>query len=182
MRDNSRVPGMRPFFENGQYLLLCTVCGVEFTSARPHAKYCSEQHQIDARRVARQGDTRATRLVSLGCEWCGGSFVPTVIWQRFCKMSCRRRAAQDGQHVPFIARRLCRRCGVVFVATHPCVAYCTDSCRSDARRLRRGVAVSRLAHCKNCGDPMPGATVRKVFCTTTCRVASARASRQGTTR
>lgn len=78
----------------------CLLCGQEFTTSNPNAKYCDRKHERT-------------------CATCGDSFpVATLRAGAFCSRTCA--ASGEGR------KKTCARCGKAFVASHGNTIYCGD--------------------------------------------------------
>jgi hypothetical protein len=73
----------------------------------------------------------ARRLGLLDCRHCRRVFRPGWHGQRFCGLSCARKAGASGRRKEPVAARECERCGAAFTPSNPSRAvqrFCSRSC------------------------------------------------------
>lgn len=150
-------------------VLMCEVCGKEFTRNRTtgkKSKMCSDEcRRLKYKNIYEERKKALVRSPT-SCIHCGKQFAPNRKGQRFCCEECRREWHKSIRRKnPYVKTKICGVCGVEFAPAKNSGGsqkYCSVSCQNIARqRTKKGI-------CLVCGKEYMGRSDNKGFCSREC--------------
>ena len=158
---------------------VCAVCGREFTSSQPTARYCSMACKDTALRQRRGVTSLADQVRT--CPECGTKFTPHNSQMKYCCKAChdkakaernkgdkrKCRAKKREQRAPVV--KTCAFCGEQFETKHAAHTTC-DKCRATAIKDSRGRLLV-LRTCPECGTEFRTYHSETVCCSAKCTYA-----------
>ena len=103
------------------------------------------------------------------CLFCGAEFETNARNQKYCSLSCQRRAGYRRRHPKCGAEKTCVICGKTFVPKHSTKKYCSKACFLEkVRRKHQGKPLVKKA-CAICGTEFETNRSNRIYCSARCR-------------
>lgn len=103
------------------------------------------------------------------CHWCGTTYKPTHLDQKFCSYVCSGRSSA-GENL--VKQKPCMHCGEPFRGRHQKAKFCSAECRVGYIKAHGPLARLPERHCDFCKAVFRPGSAAARYCSATCKTAS----------